>query len=102
MSESCGTVVVEPAFEESAVSASCDVRTGNITEGDDAEVAVDVTNDNDADADVEIDLLVDGERVETVDMTVSGGSSDSEAFVISDLAEGEHSIDVEKASVSEA
>lgn len=102
MAESCGTVVVEPAFEESAVSASCDVKTGTITEGEDAEVGVDVTNDNDDAADVEVDLLVDDSRVESVSMTVSGGSSDSEDFVIADLGEGEHSIDVELASVSEA
>lgn len=92
---SCGTIVVESAFEEDNVSASCSVRDETITEGDSARVDVDITNDNDNDADVTLDLLIDDETVDTIETSVDGGSSTTQEFDVTDLSEGEHTVDVE-------
>lgn len=92
---SCGTITVGSAFNESDVSASCNVQDSNITEGDTAVVDVTVSNSNDVGADYTVDLLVDGSQTASENGSVGSNSDDTTSFEIVDLSEGDHSIDVD-------
>lgn len=106
----CGTVVVEPGFDEGNVYVdSCAVSTEasgdssdplEITEGDQMVARGAVVNENAHDASVTIRVEVGSELYET-DLTVPAGGSE-EYEITSTPSEGEHTVRSKVYSVSQA
>lgn len=104
-STSCGTIVVEPPFEESDVAITdCGVSsTSAVADGSVGTTATaTVSNDNDEPADVSVGFYADGSRLEILSETVSGGSSADFELDIAFDEPGEVDVGVELESVSQA
>ena len=95
MSPSCGTITVEPAFDPSAVTASCQVGSRTVSAGDSVTIPIDITNGNQASASYEVDVILNGAVESTISGVVGGSGTASESVRVQLTSPGEVAVDVE-------
>jgi hypothetical protein len=78
----CGTITVEPAFDPSLVTASCDVGTTNASVGDPVTITATVTNQNDAVGSYTLTIEVGSAITETLSGTVGANNTTTESVVV--------------------
>lgn len=103
MSCTAGTLVVEEAFDSSAVSIQdCDIPNPEFEPGGSTNVEVLVENNNDVAAQVSIEVLLDGTAAVNGTDTISANSTDWALVTLTTSQEGTFNVEVELAGASEA
>jgi len=101
MAQSCGTVTVEPAFDDSLVTlGSCSIGSPTVTEGGSITATSTVTNDNDRTAIVDLELTVDGSVEATQTVDVASNSTLNAEFSVSFSGPGDYDVSVNITNVS--
>lgn len=103
MSCTAGTLVVEEAFDSSAVSIQdCDIPNPEFQPGGSTNVEVLVENNNDVTAQVSLTVLLDGVAAVNGTDTVAANSTDWTLVTLTTNKEGTFNVEVELDSASEA
>lgn len=102
----CGTVEVEPPepdFDPSNVRVvDCGVSDSSATVGDTITATPQIRNDNEQGADATVELLLNGDRETTQNVSIPGGSTENARFDISIESDGQLDIETNVTDAQEA
>ena len=90
----CGTITVEPAFDQSLVTATCNVGQTNVDTGETVTITATVTNQNDAAGSYTLTIEAGSAISETRTGTVGANSTTTESITARISQPGDYPVTV--------